>query len=207
LRDFSGAVKIASFRKVTEVDNLVKDAEQVAQKSYQRGLGVGFVNSPEVRERLRLKAQKGWLRAYVLYVADRPCAYWICDLNQGILGGNHVGFDPGLAKYSPGMYLMMKVIEGFCDARDNEVVEVDFALGDAEYKQELGNREWQEAPVYIFAPSLKGVELSLIRYLTAGIDQSLKKLLGRTTLLRRIKKNWRTHVTRKSDQGEGTATV
>ena len=93
-------------------------ADQITGKSYQRGLGVGFVNDPQARERLRLKATKGWLRAYVLYLADCPCAFWMGDINRGIFGSDYLAFDPAFAKYSPGMYLILQVIEGFCNGSD-----------------------------------------------------------------------------------------
>jgi hypothetical protein len=45
----------------------MEHAESIAEKSYQRGLGVGFANTPEVRKRLELESQKKWLRASILY--------------------------------------------------------------------------------------------------------------------------------------------
>jgi ribosomal protein S18 acetylase RimI-like enzyme len=51
-----------------------------------------------------------WLRAYVFCIADRPCAFWICNLYRAVLYSCFLGFDPAYARYSPGAYLMLEVI-------------------------------------------------------------------------------------------------
>src|SRR5207248_1622362 len=182
------------FRETSELNTLIADVERVASKSYQRGLGVGFFDNAEIRQRLQLKATKGWLRGYVLYIKECPCAFWIGDINGKTFGSDYVGYDPDFASYSPGMYLIMKVVEGFCDRNHERVTEVDFATGHAEYKQALSNQEHREVSVYIFAPTLKGIGLNLTRTLVGGVDQTIKKTLARTSLLRRIKKSWRNRV-------------
>jgi hypothetical protein len=126
---FSGNVTVRCFREVAEVGELIKDVGSVASKSYQRGLGVGFFDSAHTREQLRLKAERGWLRGYVLYLADRPCAFWVGDLNGNTFGSDYVGYDPEFASHSPGMYLVVRVIEGFCDGHREGVTDVDFGTG------------------------------------------------------------------------------
>jgi Acetyltransferase (GNAT) domain len=191
LRDLSEAVTIRCFREPCEVDDLIQDVEEVAHNSYQRGLGVGFVDSEETRHRLRLKAKRGWLRGYVLYTAGQASAFWIGDINDGIFGSDYLAYDEAMGKYSPGMYLMSKVIEGFCKDGSQAIKEIDFATGHAQYKKTLSTREWQEAAVYIFAPSLRGLYLNGIRYMTGRVTQIVKAKLGRTLLFQRTRKRWR----------------
>jgi hypothetical protein len=197
LKDYGGDVRIRCFRDAAELESLFRDVEQVAKKSYQRGLGVGFIDSPKMREQFRLKAEKGWLRAYILYIADRPGAFWVGDVNGTTFGSDYTGYDPEFEKYSPGMYLIVKILEGFCDGNREGVTEVDFSPGAAQWKEVLSNRVWQEDSVYIFAPSIKGISLNLVRSFVVGMDQAIKKALAHTRLLRRIKKRWRTHMTPK----------
>lgn len=70
--DHAGDAKVRCFRDRSELEVMLRDVEAVARRTYQRGLGVGFVDSPETRGRLELSARKGWLRAFVLYVAGGP---------------------------------------------------------------------------------------------------------------------------------------
>ncbi|HEU0048366.1 MAG TPA: GNAT family N-acetyltransferase, partial [Nitrososphaera sp.] len=197
-KEISGPIRIRCFRETVEFDEAMEHAEQVAKKSYLRGLGVGFDVGPQTREILRVKAQKGWLRTYILYAGDQPLAFWMGDLIQGTFGGNFTGYDPDIAKYSPGMYIMTKVIEEFCNAKDGAVTKIDFGPGGAPYKASLGKSEADEAAVHIFSRSLKGVGLNLLRSLTTGIHEPLKKALEKTNLLAKIKKAWRTRAGQKA---------
>lgn len=197
-KDISGPIRIRCFREVAEFDEAIAEAEQVAKKSYLRGLGVGFDVSPQTKAALRVKAQKGWLRTYVLYAADRPLAFWMGDFLEGTFGGNFTAYDPDIARYSPGMYLMTKVIEDFCNAKEAEVTMIDFGPGGAPYKASLGKHDADEAPVHIFSRSLKGVELNLLRSLTAGIHEPMKRALEKTKLLAKIKKAWRNRAGQKA---------
>jgi Acetyltransferase (GNAT) domain len=190
-KDFAGRLRVRCFRAPDEIDAMVSDVEQVAKTSYQRGLGVGFKDNETTREGLRLMATRGWLRVYVLYLEDRPCAFWIGDINNGTFGGDYVGFDPEFGKYSPGMFLMRKVIEGFCSNNEDHVTDIDFSTGEAQYKKLLSNQRWQETAVHIFAPSVKGVFLNLTRTAILGPDRAIKKLLTRTGLVQKVKKNLR----------------
>jgi hypothetical protein len=191
LEHFSGNVTIRCFRTPTEIEELAEDVGRVASKSYQRSLGVGFFDNAHTREQLRLKAGKGWLLGYVLYLADRPCAFWIGDVNGGTFGSDYVGYDAEFASHSPGRYLVMKVVEGFCEERRDGISEVDFGTGHAQYKQVLSNQTWQETSFYIFAPTIKGMGLNLARSIVVGMDQAVKKFLASTNLLQKVKKSWR----------------
>jgi Acetyltransferase (GNAT) domain len=191
MKDFAGRVEIRCFRDPAEVDLMAQDVEQVAKTSYQRGLGVGFVDTEEMREGLRLMAARGWLRGYVLYLGDRPCAFWVGDINQGTFGSDYIGFDSEFGKYSPGMFLTTKVIEGFCCDDGERVSDIDFGPGNAQYKEILSNQRWHETALHIFAPSLKGISLNLTRTVVAGADQAIKKVLASTGLLQKIKKKLR----------------
>jgi hypothetical protein len=197
VNDFSGTARIRTFRETAELEEMIRDIEQVAKKTYQRGLAVGFIDSAETRERLRLEAEKGWLRSFVLYVADKPCAFWKGTLYQETFYSDSMGYDPDYAKYSPGMYLIMKVIEDFCEAKHEERPRrIDFGFGDAQYKAVLADREWHESSVYMFAPTLRGVGLNLFRTQTELVNQLANGILSKGSLLLRAKRIWRDRLRR-----------
>ena len=193
LKEFGSEVKVQCFQAAAELDNMIRDVEKVARKSYQRGVGVGFVDTPATRNDLRLKAERGRLRGYVLYLRGEPSAFWIGETNRGTFESDDLAYDAAFGKYSPGMFLILKVIEGFCDGHREGVTEVDFNMGHAQYKQVLSNQEWCETSVYIFAPTPKAISLNLVRSLIVGVDQTVKKTLARTNLLQKVKKAWRNY--------------
>jgi hypothetical protein len=192
LQDFANDVSIRCFREPTQVDHMIEDVERVAQKTYQRGLGVGFVDDPKMRKRLQLEAEKGWLRAYILYVAENPCAFWIGSLFGETFHSSFLGYDPAYAKHSPGMYLITKTIEGLASENGSgHAAQIDWGLGDAQYKEVLGDCEWKESTLHIFAPTLRGFRLSAVRACTAFAEGTLKAGFERLGLLQKVKKIWR----------------
>lgn len=189
--------RIVRYRCEADLDILFRDVETIAQKTYQRGLGAGFQNTPRVRARLRMAAERGWLRAYVLYLHDRPCAFWIGMLYRQTFVGEYVGYDPDFHQVSPGMFLMMRVIDGWCQRVDGDIVkELDFGLGHAEYKEALCDKSWLEGTVYIFAPTSRGLVLKLMRTTAASLDRAGRRLLESINLFPFLKRVWRRHLMR-----------
>lgn len=187
--------RIECFRSSTEIDRLVRDAETIAAKSYQRGLNVGFSETPIIRSRLEFEARKGWLRGYILYLDDQPCAFWIGSLRNQVFLSEYLSFDSTYGKYAPGMYLIMKVIENLNDEKSGEPVRlIDFGIGDTSYKERLANRHWQESAVYIFAPRIKAVWVNVLRSSVGLMNRSAKHALRLTPWLAGIKRTWRARV-------------
>jgi hypothetical protein len=199
LTDFENQVRIETFREKTTLDKMFADIEIVAQKTYQRGLGVGFMDSPEMRTRMNLSSEKGWLRAHVLYIREKPCAFWVGTQYQGVFHSDFMGFDREYSKYSPGMFLVLKVIEGLCQPDlARTVSEINFGLGDAQYKEILSTRDWVEGYVTIFAPSLKGLRLNLLVTPPALISDWAKAFLTKSGFLQRVKSKWRRKIAPKN---------
>jgi hypothetical protein len=192
--EFSNAIQIRQFKDPAEVDLLAETAEQIAATSYQRGLGVGFFDNPEQRTRLRQKAEKQWLSAHILYLGGKACAFWIGDITDGAFGSDYLGFDPKYGKYSPGVYLILRVIDSFCSESPRRVERIDFGTGAAQYKELLSDDVYNEVEVYIFAPSFKGATFNLVKTLATSADIVAKRALERAGLLKKIKKAWRGRV-------------
>jgi hypothetical protein len=194
-QEFGGAVRIECFHDGSRIDQLMRDAEAIAGRSYQRGLGVGFVNDDRTLGRLTLAARQGVLCAHVLYLGDRPSAFWIATLSAGVLYNDYLAFDPAWAKYSPGTYLVIKVLEEVADGRDGRhAARVDFGPGEAEWKTRLGNHKQQLTSVYIFAPNIKGAILNLLRMAVSATDRSAKSLLEKAGFLPGLKQIWRSQL-------------
>lgn len=190
LADYPNA-SVSCYRQPTEIEHWMPQVEQIAGKTYQRGLGVGFQNDQETTRRLRLCAEKGWLRAYVLSLAGTPTAFWVGTVYQGSFASDYLAFDPAFSAYSPGTFLLMKVVEEFCN---EGVMEIDFGFGEARYKQQFGNLPLTETSTFVFAPTLRGLLLNAVRTSAGVADNAARKALERTHLLQSIKKIWRSRV-------------
>jgi hypothetical protein len=190
MRDFSGAVRIDCVQAASQIDRLMRDAETVASRSYLRGLGRGFVHTRALHRRLTMEAEKGLLRGHVLYLAERPCAFWIGAFRGRTFYSDMLAYDGDYAKYAPGVYLVMKVIEEVARTAGAEEagVLIDFGPGDQEYKRRLGNRVWQEETVHIFAPGATGLCINAFRTGSALCLHSVRRLLRASETLRRLRR-------------------
>lgn len=195
----AGELKIACYQSPDQLDRMFADVERVARNTYQRGLGAGFADSPAVRQRLGLAAQKGWLRAFVQYLGERPISFWIGCLYGDTFFGEYLGFDTEFRAFAPGMGLMMKGIDGFCkQSNGDRVRKLDFGPGHAEYKEAFSTETWCEASVYIFAASIRGVCLKATHLTTQSLDRLARRALQSTSLLPRFKRAWRDRLARTS---------
>jgi Acetyltransferase (GNAT) domain len=185
---FADSLRICLFSRKEQLEEMFVEIESVAKKTYHRALGFGFSDTPDMRQRMLLEAEKGWLRAYVLYLARKPSAFWVGSACDGTFHSSFLGYDDEHARFSPGIFLITQVLEQFCS---EGLEEVDFGLGDAEYKQRFGNCHWEDACVHIFALSPRGLGINALR--TPGIvtDDILKRLLRKMEIHDFLKKFWR----------------
>jgi hypothetical protein len=170
-------------------DRIFDDLERVAAKTYQRGLGAGFADSPERREQVRIALDRGWFRAWVLSVQGQPVAFWQGNVRNDTLFVSSTGFDPAFTRYGVGTFLQMRMLADMC--ADANVRVVDFGWGDADYKSRFGNESWLEQDVTVLAPSFRGLRVNAIRTLLVGADRTARSVLARTGLRGRVKRLWR----------------
>jgi hypothetical protein len=197
IKDFNGDVHIKCFSEVSELDQMFREVEQIASKTYQRGLGFGFRDTPEMRGRCELAAAKGWLRVHILYVAGKPSAYWNASAYCGTLWGDHIGFDPELGRYSPGMYLSLSVISELCDhKKDHGITQINFGPGDAEYKSILSNVSFQEGMIQLYGRTWRGLGTKLLFTPVVFGDRLAKRILSNNKLLAKAKRVWRNRAER-----------
>lgn len=186
LKEFS--VRIECYTKETDLECVMEHAESIARRTYQRGLGVGFVANQEHLERFTVEAARGRFRAYFLYLGDKPVAFFLGTLSKNVLYDNYTAYDPEYGKYSPGTVLFFQMFERLC--REG-VKAVDFGFGDAWYKAQFGNERSDETNVAIFASTPGGVGLNLVRMPATMLDRLGKKAVANLSLFRSVKKRWR----------------
>jgi len=204
--EFAGQVRIHCYRKEEELKDLAEEVDKVSEKTYQRAIGVGFKTDVETLESLRLAAHRGGLRGCVLYLANEPCAFFIGNQYKNTFHGNYMGFDSRFGKYSPGLYILMHSIEE-CFEPDHRATEIDLGWGDRQYKRTICNQSRKDGPLYLYAPSFKGMRLNCLRTSTSLIDMCARKLLLRSKLLQKLKKVWQAGLQRLHQEGASLSTA
>jgi len=203
LETFQQQAEMRCYTLPSDLETIFAHIDQIASTTYQRGLGVGFADTPEMRGRLELAAQKGWLQAFILYLAGKPAAFWLGTRYRNRFFSDYMGYDTAHAKYSPGMYLVLKGIESFCSQTGPQrISEIDFGLGDAQYKQVLATDSWVEQSCYLYALNLGGAALNFSRTLTGLIDKSARGVLRRLNLEDYVKTGWRKRIARRRSKGK-----
>lgn len=187
-KDYPGKVDYKYFENSNNFEQLIADIEKIAKKSYQRGIGAGFIDNSMMRQRLSIAAKKGHMRAYLLYVDEKPCAFWIGTLYKKIFYLDYTSYDAAYKRYEPGTILFMRMLENITKS---EATEIDFGFGDAFYKQRFGNQQWIESSIYLYAPTIKGVAINLMRTLYIIPYRYIMSLAERTNILPKIKRLWR----------------
>lgn len=185
---FAGNVVVRCFITSGELDKAISDIEIVARETYQRDLGFGVEDNPQMRNLLAFLSVKGWLRIHVLYLGGAPAAFSLGTVSNGVYCCDHLGYRPKFAKYSPGSFLLTKVFDDLCA---NHVNMVDFGPGDGLYKARFGNLQVMESSVNIFAPTGRGVWLNGIRTSAGFVDLAARKVLEKANLSVKVKKKWR----------------
>jgi hypothetical protein len=188
-KDEANQIRIKCISKIDNIESTCKDIEAIAKNTYHRGLGVGFTNNEEYRERLQLLSDKGWLLLYILYIKGVPMAYWLTTIYKGIIHLNATGYNSQYQKYEIGTYVLTKLFEDICNKKKANVV--DFGFGDALYKQRFGDNSWEESDYILFPKTIKGAGVNFLRMVIYKISDIVKRSLKRSNLINSIKKIWR----------------
>jgi hypothetical protein len=171
---------------------VISACEAVSIKTYQHRLGAGFAADPSERRLIELGAERGWLRAYVLSIDGDPAAFWLGLAYRGTFFTGPTGYDPGLARWRLGTYVLMTMLEDLC--ADDAVDHVDYGIGGAEYKRHFANESQLEEDDLVFAPSLRGVRINLTRTAILGTIGAARAAADRTPVLRVLKRRWRSRL-------------
>jgi len=188
-RDHGDRLSLRVFREPAELEEFLASVEEVAAKTYQRGLGVAMADTVEERALTGLAFERGWFRGWVLSAHGRPIAFWSGAGFSGTFFVGTPGYDPAFAEYSIGTYLLMRVIE---DLIADETIQIlDYGLGESEYKRRFGNESWEEEDVLVFAPTFRGIRVNALRTAAAGSVALGRAAASRTGLVPRLKRRWR----------------
>jgi CelD/BcsL family acetyltransferase involved in cellulose biosynthesis len=184
---FGDRLAFRVFAEPEELDQLVRDTEEISVKTYQHGLGVGFSDAPRDRALLELALSRGWYRGFVLSLDGAPSAYWHGMVYGRTFFTGPTGYDPSHRDLRLGTYVLGKMVERMCGEADR----LDFGVGDAEYKRHFGDEHVAEEDVLVYAPRAKPVAVNLARSSVLGVSRAGRAVLARSGALDEARRRWR----------------
>ena len=190
---FEEKMQIYCLHSLADMDLAISDIEEISSKTTQRRVfGSGFFNTPQICKQMVVAAERGWLKIYILYLEDKPVAFWMGTLYNGYLQADYVGYDPSWKEFSPGILLFLSILE---DVRDEDIKTVDLGCGDTQL-QCFANDRYVESHVQIYASTLRGIKLNLLRTTTHRTTNYVKFLLRRTHYLAWARRTLRSQLAR-----------
>jgi len=187
-KDMDGKVRAVCFESVDAVERFLADGSAVSRNTYQWNLlGLGLRDTPELRGQLKMAAERGWLRSYILYCREQPVAFMLGYQYAGCYYYTDVGYEPGYADWSVGSVLQLKVIQDLY-ARDGRPGIFDFSTGYGSHKARFANFSRREANVLLLPRSLKNRAIASAFLLNERSSAKATALMQRLGLKARIKK-------------------
>ena len=190
LYHFADRAQVRCLSSPVDVKPALRDIRAIADKTDRQRLFVwDAANIQRIHQQAVVAAERGWLRIYILYVKEKPTAFWMGTVFDHCLQADHVGFDPFWGDFSPGLFLFLHVLE---DLRNEDIKTVDFGWGDIQFRQRFGTLQRVGACVHIYAPSRRGLGLNLLNTSVNYATQGTKFLVRQTSQERawRIFRDW-----------------
>jgi hypothetical protein len=185
-RAFPGKVRFKCFSCTSELDLGMREAKAVSLTTWQYYLGQVSLDQSQTETNLRFCASQGWLRIYVMYINNAPCAFLIGQLYSETFFCHHAGYDPTFAPFSAGSLLTAWAFE---DLAASGVREVDLGEGRQEHNRRLGCRVQEEGTVHVYLPTLRGIRLNIFFALTQTVRTAGRKTITELRL-NRLRRAW-----------------
>jgi CelD/BcsL family acetyltransferase involved in cellulose biosynthesis len=188
-RTYGDDARVEVIRDPAGLESLFAQSKLVHRETYQHVLGVGFSDENVQRRLAELSAERGWFRGYLLYLRDKPVAFWHGNAYRGSFGVASTGFDPAYADDRPGTYLLMRAVEDL--SRDGSAQTIDFGFGDADYKRHFGDGFVEEQDVGVFQRGIRTIALNTVHSALGGATSAGRTVAGATGALTSLRRRRR----------------
>lgn len=172
---FPHKVSFKCFSCSSDIESGILDATKVLVTTWQYCSGFRFLNTPQIHDELEFFAKKGWLRIFVLYIDDLPCAFLIGQLYHGTFYCQHVGYDRNFAQFSVGSLLTAWAFENLAAAG---VRRVDLGEGGHEHFRRMGGEMSEEASVDVYSHTLPGIRANMFFVVTEALRAGWRHTLS-----------------------------
>lgn len=149
-----GVLDVREYRREDEIDEFFALAGEVSGKTYQENLlHVGMPRDGDYLERLRDQGRRDAFRGHLLFHDGKPIAFTSARVEDDVVLGQFLGYDPAYAKWSPGMTLEYCRMERLFAEGVYRLL--DYGSGESHYKQFFSTDSVRCGDLYYFRPSLK----------------------------------------------------
>ena len=135
-----GRIDVRAYHDAAGLEAFFDLAHMVSATTYQaRLMGEGLPDDAGFRRDMAALAEAGAIRAWLLFMGDRPVAYLWCSVADGVVRYDHVGHDPAFAALSPGAVLhaaAMRELYG-----EGGLRWFDFTEGEGQHKRQFATDE------------------------------------------------------------------
>ena len=185
-----GTLDVRAYRTPDELAEFHPIARAVSARTYQEALlGSGLPESPGFVRNMLAAAAADRIRAWLLFVNDRPAAYLYCAADGEALRYDYVGHDPDFADHSAGSVLQLEAMRTlFAEAR---FARLDFTEGEGQHKRQFATGGVMCVDLLLLRPTLANrAALAAL----SGFDRAMAagkratKRMGAEALVRRLRR-------------------
>ncbi len=181
-----GHVRITKTTEPNQIAEFLDTANAISLRTWQaKQFGRRIRNGESELAMFTFLASQQALRAYLLFVEEKPVAFLIGIQFRDRFSLEEMGYDQAFAERSPGQVLFNHVLEDLMQHDRPRVF--DFGGGDADYKRIYATTKSTTGTVWLVPSSWRGtIYLTLLRtcHMIARSTHALARKVGIRTLLR-----------------------
>ncbi len=170
-----------------DTPELLAAVARVYAESWQgKRMGGADWLSDDERVRYRGFAERGWLRAYLLWSGDQPIAFGIGLQNDGVFYYDTIGFDQRWFSFAPGKVLFRLLMDDLF--ADTPPQRFDWGYGDNHFKRQYGTDAYDDATLLLLRRSLPMARVLATHATCAKASELGAKALERLNLGNRARR-------------------
>lgn len=187
--EYGDRLRLRRFEHVKDLHDLRLALEHVSARAYQRGLGAGYSDSPLDNALLELALRQGRHSTWMLYLDERPVAFWTGTTCGATFAIGTPGFDPDFARDSFGRFTMLRMLEDLC--ADPSIDLLDFGHGEAEYKSAFGECMRTETGLVLTSRAIVPIAANQLSSALSLINNQGRRIVRDAEWGKRLKRKWR----------------
>lgn len=185
--EFAGRFALEVHQDPISVSEFLERVEVVSRRTYQgRMLGLAVTRDGFIGNKTLEGARLGYTRCYLLTIDEKPVAWRVGLVTDGVFCSHHVGYDPDFEEWHPGVLMHLYSIRHMIDV-SKDVKLFDFLYGDNDFKRRASNRSRDERNFYLFPRTPRGALTYASLALCNSLSGTIGRLLERAGLKARLK--------------------